>query len=138
MGKKYGLNSDDQDFLKVAKLNQDISEKALKTAREASAAFRSEIEQNEAFLAAIESKLGITGTVASVSSGTHVHHPGEERSYDELVAEANAEYPDLVSFEDLLSEEEFANALRRADHLYSQLSYPQVFEETEFVIIENQ
>ena len=76
-------------------------------------------ESNEIFLSSLEARLGITYPIridrkeAFIRESEHA----EEVDWAELVAEAEEKYNDDINFDDLLNQEEFAEAYARAKEI---------------------
>lgn len=116
MKKKYKLTDEEQESLKVAKLNQDKSEALRSEMDELKKSWTESNESDEAFLSAVEAKLGITNPIRINRSDafTRESPQAEEIDWFDLVAEAEKKYNSDINFDDLLSEEQFAEAYARA------------------------
>lgn len=113
--KKYKLTDEEKKILKVAKLNQDKSE-ALHSEMDAlKKAWKESNELDDAFLSSVEAMLGISEPVRinRAEAFQRESEHAEELDWGDLVAEAEEKYNDEINFDDLLNQEEFAEAYAR-------------------------
>ncbi|MBQ5657671.1 MAG: hypothetical protein IIV14_09605 [Bacteroidaceae bacterium] len=109
---KYKFTDEEQAALKVAKINQTHSAALQHEMASLNDAWAATNQAHEQFLSGIENRLGIINTVASQGAAAFSRETPrtENLSWDELAAIAQSEYPDDLSFEDLLNTEEFRTA----------------------------
>ncbi len=116
---KYKLSDEEKKTLKVAKLNQENSESMLSEMDELKKSWTESNRSDDDFLSLVEKKLGIVEPVrinrAEAFQRESKHC--EDLDWPELVAVAEKKYNEDVNFEDLLSEEEFAEAYARVKEI---------------------
>lgn len=115
------FSGNDQDILKVLKMNQDNCKSALDQAKAFNAEADAGISDTEGFIAGIEKKHG-TGLSAAVSKQINMPPKPivrgiETSDWHELVEEARPAYPDRASIDDILTLEEYQNAMRHLDSI---------------------
>lgn len=120
------FSENDQDILKVLKTNQGACQKALDKAKALNAAAESSIDETERFITDIDKKYGRDSSVAVPSQidTTLKSIVGEivVPDWHELVETARTAYPDKVSIEDILTQEEYQNAMRHLDSINDEFS----------------
>ncbi|MBR3150116.1 MAG: hypothetical protein IKF64_08095 [Eubacterium sp.] len=121
MKKDLHYNSEDEKLLKVAKLNSDLSEDLLKKARELN-----NKDVDDSFVTRFENALNISAEeIEKNSSYTAPMMPKKEmteRSFDEIAEEALLRYPGIITFDDLLSDEEINRAMANLDSINKEFS----------------
>jgi len=112
--RKLKVDENDKKTLKVLKYNQEISSNLLADARKINADVSKSINESEEFLSRLENELGIETKSKISKTDPFVRESELEplEAWDELVEQANQRYDD-VSFEELLSKEEFRAAYDR-------------------------
>lgn len=120
--KKYDFGLEEQEMLKVAKMNQDISLKALQQAKELNKQVERQLTSDEAFLSQIEAQLGVIPQKQKMAEIPYERKVPTDKPWDSLVAEADSMYIDDIGFEDLLSEQEFLNAYKHLDEINAQFA----------------
>ena len=120
------FSENDQDILKVLKMNRDDCQRALDQAKDLNAKAESSISETEEFIAKIEKKCGIDSSVAVNSQIDTAPKPVVSETvvpdWHELVETARTEYPDKVSIDDILTQEEYQNAMRHFDSINDEFS----------------
>ncbi len=117
--KKYDLTDEEKNLLKVAKMNQDLSEGALQELSTSHKTIENDLSSNEAFLNDIENKLNINNHDVDVKTSEYVKKQTIS-DWDTLVEEANDIYQDNIGFEDLLNSSDFMNAYNKIDDINAQ------------------
>lgn len=116
----------DQDILKILKKIQDDCQRDLDQAKDLNAKAESSISETERFIADIEKKYGIDSSVAVPSQTDTTSKPTVSEivvpDWHELVETARVAYPDKVSIDDILSKEEYQNAMRHLDSINEEFS----------------
>lgn len=119
---RYHFSEEEKDFLKVAKLNQIQSAKLTSEITALNKSWSEINQSNDQFLSNIEQQLGISsgnnieGSCSFIRESEHA----APSSWENLVSEANQEIDYDVDFEDLLNEEQFADAYRRVDEINAE------------------
>lgn len=132
--KDIKLSDDEKDILKVIKHNQDTSNELLEKSKklnsqtvssdimnkaeeilnkyETNNEVSSDINSEDTINKATEllNKYGIT--IPNETSATQPSSNSKEKTWDELVEEANQKYLEDISFEDILTKQEMENALK--------------------------
>jgi len=103
--KKYKFSEAEQSMLKVAKHNQENSNKLLIEAKQLKTRMTASNDDNEQFLTALENKLGITPQVSEYKSSIIIRETPVIPDWEQLVSEANANINYNVDYEDLLTSE---------------------------------
>ena len=120
------FSGNDQDILKVLKMNQDNCQNALDQAKVLNADAESSIFETDRFIADIEKKHGIDSSAAELSQIVTTPKPVVSeiavRDWHELVETARTAYPDQVSIDDILTQEEYQNAMRHFDSINDEFS----------------
>ena len=120
-------SKNDQDILKVLKMNQDNCQRALDQAIAMNADAELSISETDMFIAEMEKKLGIDSSVAVPSQIVMTHKPIVDEivvpDWHELVEKARTAYPDKVSIDDILTQEEYHNAMRHLDSINAEFSH---------------
>ena len=113
---KYRLTDEEKESLRVAKLNQDKSKTVMSEMGVLKKEWTESNQSDEDFLSSVEKKLGISEPVRinRAEAFTRESEHAEELDWVDLVAEAEAKYNYDINFEDLLNQEEFAEAYARA------------------------
>lgn len=114
------FTGNDQDILKVLKMNQNNCQRALDQVR----ALNAEVETSmdtERFIAEIEEKHGIDSSVAvppkNALSPKPIVSEIEVSDWHDLVEKAKRAYPDKITIDDILTQEEYQNAMRHFDSI---------------------
>ena len=120
------FSGNDQDILKVLKMNQDQCQSALEQAKALNAKADASISDTERFITEIENKYGIDSSVAvqpqNEKPQTSIVSNIEVSDWQTLVEEARATYPEKVSIDDILTAEEYQNAMRHLDEINKAFS----------------
>ncbi len=120
------FSGNDQDILKVLKMNQDECQNALDQAKALNFDAESSISETDLFIEEIEKKYGIDSSVALPSQIETTPKPIvsriEDSDWHELVDDARNEYPDKVSINDILTQEEYQNAMQHLDSINDEFS----------------
>ena len=116
---KYKFTQEEEELLKVAKLNQEKSMKLKCEMEKLQESWNNNNKFEEEFLSKIESKLGISHNEQNVKKEifkreTEYITPLE---WDEIVHEAEQKYSKNIDFEDLLTKEEFLIAYQHIDEI---------------------
>jgi len=116
---KYKLTKEEIESLKVIKLNQDKSEQLKQDMEILSKSWEEKNQLHEKFLEEIESQLGILCSDQTIGEKEFKREsePEEDLGWDELVTEANHKYSENISFEDLLTQEEFNEVYKHLDEI---------------------
>lgn len=115
---------EEQNLLKVQKMNQEQCEQALAKARLLREEASAHIRATDEFIAQFDKRTGFQSQrefqtpVATVPAPAQI----EIRKWPDLVAEANRLHPEEVTFEDLLTPAEIADAMRRLDEINAAFS----------------
>lgn len=120
--KKIKASQSDQEFLKVAKLNQKESDSLMLFLKEENAKWKSEIDSTERFIAEIEANTGIKAPEPQLSYHEMSIPSIEEQDWNSLVKEAEFRFPQFLGYEDLLSPEEIAEVNRNFDAINDEFS----------------
>ena len=120
------FSGNDQDILKVLKMNQDICQSALDQAKAMNAAAETSISETDRFIDEFKKKHGIDSSVAVEPQTDMTPKPVVSEivvpDWHELVETARTAYPDKVSIEDILTQEEYQNAMRHLDSINDEFS----------------
>ena len=120
------FSGNDQDILKVLKMNQDNCQSTLDQAKAMNADAESSISETDKFIAEIEKKYGIDSSVAVPPQIDMTPKPVVSEvvvpDWHELVETAKTTYPDKVSIDDILTQEEYQNAMRHLDSINDEFS----------------
>lgn len=120
---KIRSTSENQDFLKVAKLNSELSDELYSLLEEEIRINDESIENTEKFIADMEEKLGVKVPETQIEKYPLIlDKPVEDRSWDSLVEESELRYPQTLTFEDLLSPEEIADVNRNFDEINNEFN----------------
>jgi hypothetical protein len=122
---------EEQDMLKVLKMNQEQCEQALDKARELRAQASSDIaatdefiKQTDEFIKQLDSTMGrqsrpeFQEPVVAPPPPVQIETP----HWEDLVEEANWLHPEEVTWQDLLTPSEYADAMRRLDEINAAFS----------------
>lgn len=116
----------DQDILKVLRMNQDNCQNALEQAKTLNTEADVSVSDTERFIAEIEKKHGIDSSVAIPHRISMLPKPIVSETavsdWHELVEEASIAYPDKVVIDDILTSEEYQNAMRHLDSINEEFS----------------
>lgn len=116
----------DQDILKVLKLNQDNCKNATDRAKALNASAESDILETEKFISDVEKMLGVDSSVAVDSQSEMSPSPkvsnGTISDWNEMVSEARTAYPEKLTVDDILTKVEYQNAMRHLDSINEKLS----------------
>ncbi len=118
------MKNENQDILKVLKLNQDKSEALLERAK----CFHSQMKADNIECDISDHLAGLPNIDSSKDA--RVLMPGKigqsafvpYKSFDELLREANEVYPDEITIRDILSSEEIESARRHVDDIYKEFN----------------
>lgn len=104
-------SKEDEDLLKVSKMILDRSNDALEYANANKA-------DDDAYIEYVKKTYNISEPeITDVSQCISEHNRIKDKSWEEIVAEADQRYPDRVTFEDVLTQEEIQRAYSRVDEL---------------------
>ena len=120
MSKTIKSTSSNQEFLKVAKMNQEKSEELLDEVKQLNKEADTSIQDTEAFIAEIERKTGVKAPVSPANVRPVPAIPicvDAESNWNSLVDEASILYPQELTFEDLLTQEEIDDVLKYFDEI---------------------
>lgn len=96
--------SKEEEILKVSKMIQDRTEEALRFARANQA-------EEDAYIEYVKKTYNISEPeITDISQCISEHNRIKDKSWEEIVAEADQRYPDRVTFEDVLTQEEIQRA----------------------------
>ena len=133
------FSGNDQDILKVLKKNKDDCQRALDQAKEQNAKAESSISETDKFIAEIEKKYGIDSSVAVPPQIDMTPKPVVSEvvvpDWHELVETAKATYPDKVSIDDILTQEEYQNAMRHLDSINDEFSRRTGFRKVDWIFL---
>jgi hypothetical protein len=132
---KYRFSESEQEDLKVAKYNQELSNKLLKESSLLKDRMKNENNSNELFLAAIEKKLGIQPSVNEFIPQTTFHTISAITDWEQLKDEAKNKILYDVDYEDLLTSEEFACAYRHLDEINDQFAKKTGFRKIDWIFL---
>ena len=120
------FSGNDQDILKVLKMNQDNCQSTLDQAKAMNADAESSISETDKFIAEMDKKLGIDSSGAMPPQIDMMPKSVMSRivapDWNELVESARIAYPDKVSIDDILTQEEYQNAMRHLDSINDEFS----------------
>ena len=120
------FSENDQDILKVLKMNQEECQSAIDQAKALNAEADASISDTERFIAEIEKAYRIDSSVAVSQQTTESPQPIVSEivvpEWHELVDEAKKSHPEIVSIEDILTKEEINNAMRHLDSINAEFS----------------
>ena len=120
------FSGNDQDIKKVLKMNQDNCQNALDQARALNAAAEEGISKTDKYIAEIEKKLSIDSSVAVPSQIVMAPKPVVSEfvasDWHEIVETARIAYPDKVTVDDILTQEEYKDAMRHLDSINNEFS----------------
>ena len=120
------LSGNDQDILKVLKMNQDNCQSAIDQAKALNAEADASISDTERFIAEIEKKHGIDSSVAVPAQIDMTPKPVVSEivvpDWHDLVESARTVYPEKVSIDDILTQEEYQNAMHHLDSINADFS----------------
>lgn len=126
-----------QDILKVLKMNLNNCQSTIEQAKSLNVSTKTNISETDRFIAEIEKKYGIDSSVAitpqSVNSTKPIVSDIEISGWHELVSEAKLAYPDKVSFDDILTQEEYQNAMRHIDSINEKISRRTGFRKVDWI-----
>lgn len=133
------FSGNDQEILKVLKMNQDNCQSAIDQTKALNAAKKARISKTDSFIVQIEEKFGIDSSVAVDSQGILPSKPIvndiEISDWHELVSEANLKCSDKVSFDDILTQEEYQNAMSHLDSINAEFSRCTGFRKVDWVFL---
>ena len=134
---KYKFSESEQDDLKVAKYNQDISNKLLEEFKQLNTNLVASNDEDEQFLIDVENKLGIKPQLQVFEHKTSpiIRSNPVIPDYQELVSEARANITYDVDYEDLLTSEEFASAYRHLDEINDQFAKKTGFRKIDWLFL---
>ena len=116
-------NDDNQDFLKVAKMNLQKSEALKKDMDSLLETMNDSIESTRGFREDLERKFGVSTKNIPVNCKFERHSaPAEELSWEQMVAEANRYVTDDVDVTDFLTPEEIAQIDSELDEIDAEFS----------------
>ncbi|MBR5401797.1 MAG: hypothetical protein IK102_08295 [Treponema sp.] len=134
---KYKFTEEEKESLKVAKLNQDKSQALQSEMDNLKKSWTESNNKDEEFLSSVEKKLGITDPVkidkkaAFTRESKHV----EEIDWFDLIAEAEEEYHDDISFEDLLNQEKFSKVYAKVKEIDKEFEKKTGIREKDFAFL---
>lgn len=119
---KYKLTEQEEELLKVAKLNQDKSIELKQEMDLLQSSWGDKNASHEDFLSKIEGQLGISRNGQTIGAKEFKRESEHVKplEWDELVSEANQKYSENIDFEDLLNQEEFVEAYKRVDKIEAE------------------
>ena len=132
--KKYKFSESEQEELKVAKYNQELSNKLLEESRQLKNRMINDNNSNEQFLAEVEKKLCIqqTGEYATQSLS---HSKPTIPDWEQLKTEAKDNILYNIDYDDLLTSEEFACAYRHLDEINEQFAKKTGFRKIDWIFL---
>lgn len=130
------FSGNDQDILKVLKMNQDNCQSTLDQAKAMNADAESSISETDKFIAEMDKKLGIDSSGAMPPQIDMMPKSVMSRivapDWNELVESARIAYPDKVSIDDILTQEEYQNAMRHLDSINDEFSHRTGFRKVDW------
>jgi len=114
---KYKFDETEQDILKVAKYNQDLSNNLLEETKQLKNELSANNDKNEEFLQNIEKKLGIQSQNIEYKLPAIILSKSTIPDWEQLRNDAKSNIIGDVDYEDLLTTEEFANAYRHLNEI---------------------
>lgn len=116
----------DQDILKVLKMDQDNCQSALEQAKELNTEADAGISDTDRFIAETERKHGIDSSVAIPPQISTSPKPIVSEivvsEWEALVGEAQEAYPEEILINDILTQEEYQNAMRHLNEINIEFS----------------
>ena len=132
--KKYNLSDNEKDYLKVAKLNHDISLDAISSLSNNHSIIDNDIESNERFLSEIERKLNIDSSNICVDIDEYSVQP-RQTNWDTLITEANQKYPKDIMFDDILNSSDFLNAYNHLEEINEKFRIQTGLNKTDIILL---
>ena len=132
---KCKFSKHEQDMLKVAKYNQNISHGLLEKCKQLQARMVIDNDEGDQFLADIEKKLGILPPGYELSYPTAQPSKPVAPEWEQLVGEAAAHVTCDIDYEDLLTSEEFAVAYRHLDEINGQFARKTGFKKVDWIFL---
>ena len=134
---KYKFTDQEKESLKVAKLNQDKSQALQSEMDVLKKNWTESNNKDEEFLSSVEKKLGITDPVKIDKKATFTRESKhvEEIDWFDLIAEAEEEYHDDISFEDLLNQEEFSKVYAKVKEIDKEFEKKTGIREKDFAFL---
>ena len=135
--KKYRFSDEEKKLLKIAKLNQIKSDALKEKINSLSSEMDESIESNEIFLNKIEKRMGIIHSKEDFSSCSFKRESSkaEPMEWSQLVSEANQVVDYDVSFENLLSQDDFKNAYAHLDEINETFKKKTGLRKKDFVFL---
>lgn len=129
----------DQNILKVSKMNQDNCKRALDQAKHLNASDKASISETDRFIAEIEKKKKIDSSAAvsqkNILSPKPIVGEIEVSDWHELVEKAKRVYPDKVTIDDILTQEEYQNAMRHLDSINEEFARRTGFRKVDWIFL---
>lgn len=127
----------DQDILKVLKLNQDNCQNAIDQAQALKVSAEANILKTDKFISDIEKKFGVDSSVAVKPQPDKKAYStiskADNLNWNELVAQANAEYPNKLTIDDILTEKEYQNAMQHLESINEEFSKRTGFRKVDWI-----